>query len=174
MDEQQRLTTVDAQQLALLKQNQSDQHDTLVQTTRATTQLKAPLVQQQTGAVGQAQAGAAIEPALQPSIRLPKFEFTKFASDISDWKPFWKSFTQAVGPRVNLSDIKILNYVGGYLVGDVALTIRGLATTDANYKIATDLLEEVYRNDEAINYPNRYELDNLPAVKNFNDLPGLK
>ena len=76
------------------------------------------------------------------STRLPKLVLKKFNGEAYQWQSFWDSFSSSVDTNESLSDVEKFNYLRSLCEQGAASTIAGLALvlTDANYKVAVDLL----------------------------------
>ena len=96
--------------------------------------------------------------------RLPKLSLTKFKGDVTGWVSFWDSFKSAVHENNEISKIDKFNYLNSSLLeGNAALTIQGLALTDANYDSAIEVLKKRFGNTQQIIASHIEELLRLPV-----------
>ena len=144
----------------------------LLQTQQNIQQLLSQLAQAPQQQAPQPQQQAQLP--VQHNTRLPKLELKKFAGDITEWTTFWEGFDNSVNKHRNLGDIEKFNYLRAYLEGEALLAVSGLETTAANYAAAVGQLQACYGQTDAIVEAHLYELDNLPTVKNSNDILGLR
>ena len=101
----------------------------------------------------------------QPDVRLPKFDLMKFDGDIFKWQEFWDCFNTAIHKK-ELSRIDKFNYLRSQLRNDAKDVISGLETTDANYDIAIDLLQERYGKKQLIINAHYAKLKEMPQSSN--------
>ena len=74
--------------------------------------------------------------------KLPKITLQKFRGNVTNWKPFWKSFKAAVHDNGSISKVDKMNYLFSHLEGAAARSVQGLTLTEANYDTAIAILEE--------------------------------
>ena len=108
------------------------------------------------------------------STHLTKLVVKKFNGEAYQWQSFWDSFSSSVDTNESLSDVDKFNYLRSLCKQGAPSTIAGLALTNANYKVAVDLLKKRFGNvDVAINsHINR--LLKLPQLNNSNDVRKLR
>jgi len=97
---------------------------------------------------------------------LPQLEIPKFSGNPLEYRNFIAIFNNTVHSNQSLLDSQRLAYLKQYVTGDAERLIGTLPITDSNYKIATDLMQENYGNDEQ-NIATLYEkIRTLPKAKN--------
>lgn len=95
-----------------------------------------------------------------PELRLPTFDGT-----IENWPSFFNSFTSRIDHHEGLSPVQKLEYLRAALTGKAASCIQSLATTDANYASAIDILKRKFSNKRRILVRLCEALINLPKIK---------
>ncbi|XP_002741926.1 uncharacterized protein LOC100373242 [Saccoglossus kowalevskii] len=100
------------------------------------------------------------------SMQLPKLEIPKFSGDALEWNQFHDNFSSAIDSDDRLSEVQKLTYLKSFLTDEAKRTIDGLQTTQANYKIAFDLLKERYGQPKMIIDAHMRSLWALPAPNN--------
>jgi len=90
----------------------------------------------------------AVIPRTNPSneLKLPKLELPTFNGDLCDWMHFRDMFTASVHNNTRLSDAQKLTYLRSSLSGDASRMLKSISSTNANYTIAWQMLEERYHN----------------------------
>ena len=108
------------------------------------------------------------------STRLPKLILKKFNGETYQWQSFWDSFSSSVDTNESLSDVEKFNYLRNLCEQGAASTIAGLALTDANYKVAVDLLKKRFGNVDVVINSHMDRLLKLPQLNNSNDVRKLR
>ena len=114
-------------------------------------------------------AATAVQSATK-STRLPKLILKKFNGETYQWQSFWDSFSSSVDTNESLSDVEKFNYLRSLCEQGAASTIAGLALTDANYKVAVDLLKKRFGNVDVVINSHMDRLLKLPQLNNSNDV----
>ena len=94
--------------------------------------------------------------------KLPKLVLPRFKGVITEFRPFWDSFENAVHKNTSLSSIDKFNYLYSLLEGPALLVIKGLALTEENYQIAVDILKQRYGNTQVVISAHMDEMLKLP------------
>lgn len=95
----------------------------------------------------QCQSSSRFQQVALPSIKLPTFK-----GNYADWLGFRDAFSSLVHNNRTISDVAKFYHLQSSLEGDAKQVIQSLEATDANYKIAWDLLVERYENKRLIIY----------------------
>ena len=103
-----------------------------------------------------------------PGIKLPKLNVKGFTGEPTDWQQFSETFKATVGTNTNISNIEKFSYLKGYLGGEAAKCIDGVALTEDNYVKALNLLEERYGNKQLIIMSHVHKLLKLERVTGRN------
>ena len=83
-------------------------------------------------------------------LKLPKLSLTTFSGKYEEWTPFFDLFQGAVAQNCSLTDIQKLHYLRSSLKGEPAKLLAHLPTTNANYSVAMQMLQERYGNKRVI------------------------
>ncbi|XP_076391767.1 uncharacterized protein LOC143265171 [Megachile rotundata] len=89
-------------------------------------------------------SGAAI------NVRLPTIQLPSFDGNYSHWLRFRDSFISLVHQNETLSDVQRFHYLNSSLKGAVSRVIHSLGVSEANYKLAWQLLNSRYENSTAL------------------------
>ena len=95
---------------------------------------------------------------------MPKLEIQKFGGDASQWFTFWDNFTASVHKNQELSNVERFSYLKGLLTGPAAVTVAGLALTEANYQNSVELLKKRFANRQVIINSYMDKLMNIPPL----------
>nr|XP_029709979.1 uncharacterized protein LOC115255917 [Aedes albopictus] len=79
-------------------------------------------------------------------VRLPTLELPTFSGDYMDWPAFRDAFEALINKNVQLSNVQKLLYLKSTLNDEAAYMLDTLDITDANYRVAWDLLVERFEN----------------------------
>lgn len=96
------------------------------------------------------------------SVKLPTIELPSFDGNFMHWLSFKDSFTALIHDRKDLSDVQKLIYLRSSLKGDAFNSINSLETTNSNYLVAFNIIQEKYSNTRRIVYKH---VDNLLNLK---------
>lgn len=80
-------------------------------------------------------------------IKLPPIEIPKFSGNYAAWPAFKELFTRIVGQCTSIVGTQKLQYLKTYVVGPALNIIKHLETTDQNFSIAWQLLEDRFNNE---------------------------
>ena len=94
-----------------------------------------------------------------PELRLPTFDGT-----IENWPSFFDSFTSMIDLHEGLTPVQKLHYLRTALTGKAAMCIQSLATTDANYASAIEMLKRKFSCKRRILLRLCEALHNLPKI----------
>ena len=100
------------------------------------------------------------------STRLPKLDLMSFNGDKTMWAEFWDSFKSSVHNNPSLSNIERFNYLRGKVNGEAQRAISGLSLSDANYKLAIDILKERFGNKQEVIELHYSQLINVHSPTN--------
>ena len=107
-------------------------------------------------------------------LRLPKFEIKKFNGDPTNWKSFIESFNAAIDLNNDLSNIEKMNFLVNYVEGEAESVIKGLLLSHDNYKIAKEMLEERFGDEQILISTHMTKLLSLETVTNIDDVKRLR
>ena len=96
-------------------------------------------------------------------LKLAKIKLPKFNGNVTKFCSFWESFGSSVDCNPNLSPIDKFNYLKALLEGSAALSVQGLALTEANYAAATDILNERFGRKQQIILGHMDDLLKIPS-----------
>ncbi|KAH9379519.1 hypothetical protein HPB48_020446 [Haemaphysalis longicornis] len=108
------------------------------------------------------------------SIKLPRLELGKFDGTIQGWRSFWDQYEATTHRNSQPSTIDKFKYRKGYLVGTAQDTISGLSSTESNYQIAIDLLEERFGRKDLASNDHMTRLLQLHAVDSAQNVGALR
>lgn len=72
----------------------------------------------------------------------PKITLPRFNGEILQWQPFWQAFQAEIDSDNALGNINKFNYLVGQLEPNVLITVAGLTTSNDNYPVLVNLLQE--------------------------------
>ena len=98
--------------------------------------------------------------------KLPKITLQKFRGNVTNLKPFWKSFKAAVHDNGSISKFDKINYLFSHLEDAAARSVQGLTLTEANYDTAIAILEERFGRPQQIIAAHMDELLKVPPCSN--------
>ncbi|CAK9801700.1 hypothetical protein ANTPLA_LOCUS2910 [Anthophora plagiata] len=84
------------------------------------------------------------------NVKLPTIQLPTFSGNYSDWLKFRDSFISLVHENEILSDVQRFHYLNSSLKGSAARVIQSLGVSEANYKLAWELLNARYENSTAL------------------------
>lgn len=84
------------------------------------------------------------------NVKLPRIDLPTFDGTFTLWRQFSDSFTAMIHNNSELSDCQKLCYLRASLKGEAANMLRSLETTEENYSIAWNSLQERYNNKRRI------------------------
>ena len=84
------------------------------------------------------------------TITLPEMKLPTFDGAPEAWASFFDVFTPVIDRNKELTSVQKLQYLRSTLQGKAAACIETLATTDANYMDALDLLNDRFDNQRLI------------------------
>ncbi|XP_057337763.1 uncharacterized protein LOC130675883 [Microplitis mediator] len=99
------------------------------------------------------------------NIRLPKVELMTFNGTFDKWLAFRETFKSVVDKNPDYDDGLKLNYLKLCLRDEALAVINALEITEANYKVAWELLEKRYTNKRVIiqnHVTELMKLENIP------------
>ena len=120
---------------------------------------------------------AAFAPTTPPPLttaKLPELTIKKFNGSLIGWSSFWESFKNSVHDNPSLSDARKFAYLQTFLEGKARDAIVGLSITDANYKVATKLLEDRFGDKEKTVDVHMERLMKLETVRSDNHVLELR
>ena len=83
-------------------------------------------------------------------IRLPRVDLPSFTGDLKEWMSFKDLFQSAVDKNSSITDAQKLTYLQSCLSGEGSRLLASIDCTNANYKIARDLLEGRHQNERVL------------------------
>ena len=87
--------------------------------------------------------------SVDPSVRLPKLQLPKFASNVQEWSQFWDAFVVTVDSS-DMADVSKLKYLRSLLSGEARKCVEGLALCKENCKTTCKILQERFGRKEQI------------------------
>ncbi|XP_051162195.1 uncharacterized protein LOC127282137 [Leptopilina boulardi] len=102
---------------------------------------------------------------------LPKLDLPTFTGDYKDWLGFKDAFKAIIHEDASIPKIQKLRYLRAYVKDNAAKVIDNLSTSDNNYNVAWDLLNERYNNERIIiqnHMQSIFELPNANRDSSFN------
>lgn len=105
-------------------------------------------------------------PVLQQpvAVRLPTLDMPSFSGDYMDWPPFHDAFQALIDSNAQLSNVQKLLYLKSTLKGEAACILDSLDITEANYRVAWELLVNRYQNHRVIKQKHLHALFNIKQV----------
>ncbi|XP_045463718.1 uncharacterized protein LOC123673282 [Harmonia axyridis] len=98
------------------------------------------------------------------NVKLPDIKLIEFNGSYDKWTQFQETFDAFINQNKMLTDIQRFFYLQSSLKGEAAQIIASLNATEANYKIAWDLLRERYQNRKAIINSHMKAIFDLPNI----------
>ena len=77
-------------------------------------------------------------------IKLPKLNIKVFDGNVENYQEFMDSYTASIHNNDQLENIEKFIYLRTYLTGEASQAIEGFSTTNDNYKVAMQLLQETF------------------------------
>ena len=103
------------------------------------------------------------------NVKLPKLELPKFDGDIMKFQAFWDAFDSTINKNTRLNPIDKFTYLKSQLTNQAREIISGLDITDANYKVAIDLLHERYGKRHLLIQAHYARLKEIPTASPYYD-----
>ena len=82
--------------------------------------------------------------------RFPQINLPSFSGDFTAWLSFIDQFRSTVHDNDKLSPVQKLMYFKNCLASHASKLIMNLETTESNYEVALQMLEQRYKNDRVI------------------------
>ena len=98
----------------------------------------------------------------------------KYDGNPREFMAFMDSFRVAIDENSKLSGVEKLTYLRSYLTGEAEGSIKGIAATEANYKVAKAILIERYGNKQVIVNSHMDALIKLAKVTKGGDTKGIR
>ena len=92
----------------------------------------------------------AVQPENYRTKKLPQIQLPSFSGRYADWLPFADQFKAAIGDSTKLSNVQNLVYLKSNAKGDAERLIKNIATTEDNYEVAMQILEDRQANQKII------------------------
>ncbi|CAI6343374.1 unnamed protein product [Macrosiphum euphorbiae] len=109
-------------------------------------------------------SSATSQPIIRDSMKLPSIPPPRFDGDLQNWTSFLDDFNARFHLNQGLSDVQRLQFLKSCLSGPAAEVVRTIPTTDANYRIAYNVLVERYENKSLIIQSHIRSLFQTPQV----------
>lgn len=106
----------------------------------------------------------------QLNVRLPKLELRHFSGDSSQWMSFISLYDSSIHNNATLSPVIKFQYLLSILQDEPLKLIKSLPITEANYKIAYDLLKARYHSLRRLVTLHLTKIIDLPSI-NYNPTP---
>ncbi|XP_029053874.2 uncharacterized protein LOC114881298 [Osmia bicornis bicornis] len=114
------------------------------------------------------QRGTSVSPASTShsivNIKLPTMQLPSFDGNYSDWLKFRDTFTAVIHENESLCDVQRFHYLNLSLKGAAARIIQSLGVSEANYRLAWELLMSRYENATDL---KRHHLNSLIDLKSI-------
>ena len=91
----------------------------------------------------------------------------KFDGNVFKWHQFWDTFETTIHNSKTLSDVDKFNYLRAQLTNAAKETISGLETTDANYQVTIDILQERYGRKQLIINAHYAKIKEIPVTSTY-------
>ncbi|XP_078051647.1 uncharacterized protein LOC144477784 [Augochlora pura] len=91
-----------------------------------------------------ARSNSELTSPITATIKLPEMRLPSFDGTIENWSSFFDIFSSTIDRNNDLTPVQKLQYLRSSLTGTAAACIASLATTDANYTDAIDLLKQKF------------------------------
>ncbi|CAL7932860.1 unnamed protein product [Xylocopa violacea] len=98
-------------------------------------------------------------------LKLPTIQLPSFDGNCSDWLKFRDSFVSLVHDNDVLSDVQRFHYLNSSLRGPAARIIQSLGVSEANYKLAWELLNSRYKNSTTLKRHHANALLDLKPIQ---------
>ncbi|XP_076549197.1 uncharacterized protein LOC117611418 [Osmia lignaria lignaria] len=99
----------------------------------------------------------------QPTVKLPTIQLPSFDGDYNDWVRFRDTFMSLIDSNDSMTKVQKFYYLNSALGGSAARVIRSLGVSEANYKLAWDVLKARYENTSALKRHHVNALLDLPT-----------
>ncbi|XP_054737886.1 uncharacterized protein LOC129244294 [Anastrepha obliqua] len=96
---------------------------------------------------------------------LPRIKVPSFDGNFLQWIPFKDLFNSLVISNTALTNTQRLQYLKDSLTGEAKNALDNITTTDANFKIAWDLLKSKYENKRVIINAHLTAITKLPSAQ---------
>lgn len=103
--------------------------------------------------------------ASRTAFQLPRINLPKFSGDLGEWEAFRDQFKSLINDNNDLVNVNRLQYLNSCVKGEAHDVIRNLAITDANFKVAWNLLINCYDNHQRLVHEHIHTLHTLPQVE---------
>ncbi|XP_071582337.1 uncharacterized protein [Temnothorax nylanderi] len=98
------------------------------------------------------------------TFQLPRINLPTFSGEFSEWKAFRDQFKSLVIGNADLANVNRMQYLHSCVKGDARAVIQNLALTDANFKVAWNLLTVRYDNQRRLVHEHIHALHTLPQA----------
>jgi len=109
-------------------------------------------------------SSATSQPIIRDSMKLPSIPPPRFDGDLQNWTSFLDDFNARFHLNQGLSDVQRFQFLKTCLSGPAAEVVRTIPTTDANYRIAYNVLVKRYENKSLIIQSHIRSLFQTPQV----------
>lgn len=104
-------------------------------------------------------------PKHNANVKLAALELPEFRGEFDKWFNFVDTFDALINKNTDLADVQKFYYLQRSLKGEAAQVIEALDITDANYKIAWDLLKQRFEDKRLIVDKHIQSIYDLPEIK---------
>lgn len=98
------------------------------------------------------------------NIKLPVINLPTFDGKYEAWSEFYDIFKSIIHENEHLTPIQKLHYLRSCLKGEATQVIQSLETSNQNYNVAWELLEERYDNPRLITQNHVKAIFEMPAI----------
>ncbi|XP_062557384.1 uncharacterized protein LOC134222257 [Armigeres subalbatus] len=104
-------------------------------------------------------------PNVQASVRLPQINLPEFDGNFQNWLPFHDIYVALIDSSAELTDIQKFHYLRASLKGDALKVIDSYAMSEANYRVAWEVLVDRFSNNYLLKKRHLNALFEYPRMK---------
>lgn len=104
-------------------------------------------------------------PSVQASVRLPQINLPEFDGNFQNWLPFHDTYVALIDSSTELTDIQKFHYLRASLKGDALKLIDSYSMSEANYRVAWEVLVERFSNNYLLKKRHLNALFEYPRMK---------
>lgn len=104
-------------------------------------------------------------PNVQASVRLPQINLPEFDGNFQNWLPFHDTYVALIDSSTELTDIQKFHYLRASLKGDALKLIDSYSMSEANYRVAWEMLVERFSNNYLLKKRHLNTLFEYPRIK---------
>lgn len=108
--------------------------------------------------------GAHVSVSRNMKVQIPNLAVPKFSGRIIDWPGFYDNFNRMFHLNTELGDTQRFHFLKEALPDDRDMDIHQMIMSEANYKVAWELLDKRYNNPRVLFIHHMNTLGNLPVL----------